>query len=698
MSDNVTGHVSGLSESSSPFADGALYPDEPDYVSIRAYMRRLYGPIWQRVLAIRERLRTDPARSQITDDDCAGLECDPNLVRELINSDAQPVEWSDENVIYVIFVRGSPRMYVGKAKDAIRRLYQHISAAKRYCSQRSAGDPLRFQKGEILLYQLLSRTALDDIVMMPIQCVVDEGGDSSIKEMLTAAEQKWVEQLRTHRSYKLGGLNTLWPVARGRRRVARAAAGAAHAHRMAVISGERQRQRDAKLAVRAAAQQRQRIKELAFAQQRQRNAEFVAAQQRQRDAKLAAQQQRQRIKELAFAQQRQRNAERQRIKELAFAQQRQRNAEFVAAQQRQRDAKLAAMQQRQRNMELADEQQRQRDAELVAAQQRQRNMELADEQQRQRDAELVAAQQRQRDAELAVRAAAQQRQRSKELADEQQRQFDAELSKQLLQRSVELTVEQQCQLSATVRNERRRQELTAEQQRQRWAAVRNERRRQRIPELTAEQQRQQVAPDVARAKLIVVGGHLQLQVKFANLPATATCPFMYGCGMLVVSSQGCHFVSWPQSCDIGFRCNTSRYTLNELAYYCRSHRSGLAHKASTHTASSHDDSELFRALASIRSAVRISAWQVVHLWLAPATRPAKDVNVCTGWRADAAVVSHLKLERPVGVDEGDGTLSVHPCHALCVAEDSADSLAPITLWPCGSQGCLPDESRRRPKP
>ena len=30
----------------------------------------------------------------------------------------------------------------------------------------------------------------------------------------------------------------------------------------------------------------------------------------------------------------------------------------------------------------------------------------------------------------------------------------------------------------------------------------------------------------------------------------------------------------------------------------------------------------------------------------------------------------LKLERPVGVDEGDGTLSVHPCRALFVAENS----------------------------
>ena len=45
----------------------------------------------------------------------------------------------------------------------------------------------------------------------------------------------------------------------------------------------------------------------------------------------------------------------------------------------------------------------------------------------------------------------------------------------------------------------------------------------------------------------------------------------------------------------------------------------------------------------------------------------------------------LKLERPEGVNEGDGTLSVHPCHALLVAENdesrspSTDSLAPITL-------------------
>ena len=54
---------------------------------------------------------------------------------------------------------------------------------------------------------------------------------------------------------------------------------------------------------------------------------------------------------------------------------------------------------------------------------------------------------------------------------------------------------------------------------------------------------------------------------------------------------------------------------------------------------------------------------------------------------------YLKLERPVGVYEGDGTLSVHPCRALFVAENS-ESRGPYSRqsgsyhFVCGFSGSL----------
>ncbi len=79
----------------------------------------------------------------------------------------------------------------------------------------------------------------------------------------------------------------------------------------------------------------------------------------------------------------------------------------------------------------------------------------------------------------------------------------------------------------------------------------------------------------------------------------------------------------------------------------------------------------------------------VHRVMTSAVAPTFICNSARHMKPHAALIprssaSHgarargtLKLERPVGVDEGDGTLSVHPCHALFVAENS-ESRSPFS--------------------
>ena len=54
----------------------------------------------------------------------------------------------------------------------------------------------------------------------------------------------------------------------------------------------------------------------------------------------------------------------------------------------------------------------------------------------------------------------------------------------------------------------------------------------------------------------------------------------------------------------------------------------------------------------------------------------------------------LTLERPAGVNEGDGTLCVHPCHALFVTGRQRDHQvhSAISLWPITVAVSLNDSS------
>ncbi len=68
-------------------------------------------------------------------------------------------------------------------------------------------------------------------------------------------------------------------------------------------------------------------------------------------------------------------------------------------------------------------------------------------------------------------------------------------------------------------------------------------------------------------------------------------------------------------------------------------------------------------------------------WSCVTACPTFGLSVYNGLRQHNQVerLQHrnLKLERPVGVYEGDGTLSVHPCHVLFVAENS-ESRSPFS--------------------
>ncbi len=111
--------------------------------------------------------------SKITDSTCAGVNCRPALVRYLVDIGAMRIRFGDgspvRNCIYVIYVLGCLRMYIGQTILLSGRMSEHLGPALLLNLLRAAGHPMGLDDSEH--YTDLSWQPAENIVMAPILLV-----------------------------------------------------------------------------------------------------------------------------------------------------------------------------------------------------------------------------------------------------------------------------------------------------------------------------------------------------------------------------------------------------------------------------------------------------------------------------------------------------------------------------------------------